>query len=206
MIGIYFRVSTTKQETRSQRKAIEDWCRKCSYPNSKLIEYVDEGVTGKTLDRPAFKRLMKDVDNGKVTKIVTFELSRLSRNFLDLLVIMRTLTLKQVTVEVPGEGAIQFENAMEQFVVAAKSLNADQERERISIRTKAGLAAAKARGVKLGARKGAKHRKGKFKQHDPAIIERVLRLGQKLTFAEISQETGLSASTAWRILQKYGTK
>jgi putative DNA-invertase from lambdoid prophage Rac len=206
VIGIYIRVSTSKQETRSQRKAIADWCRKCAYPDAELIEYVDDGISGKTTDRPAFKRLLRDVDSNKIDKIITFELSRLSRNFLDLLEVMRTLTLRRVKVEVPGEGAIQFDSTMEQFVVAAKSLTGAQERERISERTKAGLAAAKALGVKLGAPKGAKRRKGKFKCYeteDPETVARIIKM-RSLGFSthDIAMAVGYSQSKVFRVLKR----
>jgi DNA invertase Pin-like site-specific DNA recombinase len=179
MIAVYVRVSTSKQETAAQRKAIRDWCKLKGYDQAETVEFVDEGVSGKTLERPAFRRLMAEIRTGKVKRVVTFELSRFSRNFLDLLEVMRVITESGVVVEVPGEGRVQFDNTIEQFVVAAKGLVAAQERERISERTKAGLAAAKARGVKLGPKKGEQRKLGyrkDYREEDAAIVAKVLRL------------------------------
>ena len=42
--------------------------------------YIDDGYTGTNFDRPAFKRLMEDVDSGKINMIITKDLSRLGRD------------------------------------------------------------------------------------------------------------------------------
>ena len=43
-------------------------------------EYIDDGWSGTTFERPNFKRMMADVDAGRVNCIVTKDLSRLGRN------------------------------------------------------------------------------------------------------------------------------
>ncbi|MCL1842455.1 MAG: recombinase family protein [Defluviitaleaceae bacterium] len=45
--------------------------------------YVDDGYTGLNMNRPDFQRMMFDVDGGKVNLIVTKDMSRLSRNYLE---------------------------------------------------------------------------------------------------------------------------
>ena len=42
-------------------------------------EYVDDGWSGTNFDRPDFKRMMNDVDSGKINCIVTKDLSRFGR-------------------------------------------------------------------------------------------------------------------------------
>jgi DNA invertase Pin-like site-specific DNA recombinase len=206
VIALYFRTSTSKQETASQRSAIARWVKERGYAKAKILEYADDGITGAVTSRPSFQRMIADVRAGKIQKIVTFELSRLSRDFIDMLNVMRLLADHGVTVEVPGEGTQPFATAMEQFMVCAKSLVSSQEREHIRRRVKEGLAAAKARGVKLGAPKGAKRRKGKFKDHDPLLVERIIKKINKgkQTYREISEDVGLSPATITRIFQRYG--
>lgn len=47
----------------------------------KLIDfYIDDGYTGLNTNRPAFQRMMKDVEKGHINSIITKDLSRLSRN------------------------------------------------------------------------------------------------------------------------------
>lgn len=43
--------------------------------------YVDDGFTGTNFDRPEFKRMIKDSENGKIDCIITKDLSRLGRNY-----------------------------------------------------------------------------------------------------------------------------
>ena len=45
-------------------------------------EYVDDGVSGTTFDRPAFNRLINDIEDGKINMVVTKDLSRLGRDYI----------------------------------------------------------------------------------------------------------------------------
>jgi site-specific DNA recombinase len=45
--------------------------------------YDDGGISGGTMERPALKRLLEDVDRGKVDIIVVYKIDRLSRSLLD---------------------------------------------------------------------------------------------------------------------------
>ena len=44
--------------------------------------YIDDGYSGVDFERPNFKRMIDDVDNGKIETIITKDLSRLGRNHL----------------------------------------------------------------------------------------------------------------------------
>lgn len=45
-------------------------------------EYIDDGWSGTTFERPNFKRMMEDVDAGRVNCIVTKDLSRFGRDYI----------------------------------------------------------------------------------------------------------------------------
>lgn len=45
-------------------------------------EYVDDGVSGTTFDRPAFNRLIDDIEDGKINMVITKDLSRLGRDYI----------------------------------------------------------------------------------------------------------------------------
>lgn len=49
-----------------------------------IDEYVDDGFTGSNFDRPSWKRLMKDLENGKVNTIITKDLSRMGRDYISM--------------------------------------------------------------------------------------------------------------------------
>ncbi len=45
--------------------------------------YIDDGYSGKNFDRPDFKRMISDIEDGKINCVVTKDLSRLGRNYLE---------------------------------------------------------------------------------------------------------------------------
>jgi site-specific DNA recombinase len=63
-------------------------------PGWKLVDerYDDGGFTGANIDRPAFTRLLADVEAGKVDVIVVYKVDRLSRSLLDFAKVMERFT------------------------------------------------------------------------------------------------------------------
>lgn len=45
--------------------------------------YVDDGYTGRNSNRPDFQRMLSDIENGKIGTVITKDLSRLARNYLE---------------------------------------------------------------------------------------------------------------------------
>lgn len=80
MIAIYARQSIEKKDSLSIDGQIELCKRECSGETS---EYIDSGFSGKNTDRPSFKRLIADVENGLITKVVVYRLDRISRSITD---------------------------------------------------------------------------------------------------------------------------
>lgn len=53
------------------------------YPNLKVLEFVDDGYSGTSFNRPAIKELLSLVKEGKICCILVKDISRLGRNYLD---------------------------------------------------------------------------------------------------------------------------
>lgn len=49
-----------------------------------IDEYVDDGFTGSNFDRPAWQRLLTDIESGKVNAIITKDLSRMGRDYISM--------------------------------------------------------------------------------------------------------------------------
>ena len=65
-----------------QRELIADYVR--THDGIKLEgEYIDDGYSGTSFDRPSFKRLMQDIDDKKIDCIIVKDLSRLGRNYIE---------------------------------------------------------------------------------------------------------------------------
>jgi len=64
----------------TQKMMLEKYCREQGY--SIYDVYADDGYSGLNYNRPDFSRLLADIDNGKVNLIVTKDLSRLGRDYI----------------------------------------------------------------------------------------------------------------------------
>ena len=84
-VGIYERLSREDDlddESKSithQREAITEFCIANGFRIVK--EYVDDGVSGATDDRPKFKELLDDIEKGNINLVITKDTSRLARNY-----------------------------------------------------------------------------------------------------------------------------
>ena len=45
--------------------------------------YVDNGYTGRNFNRPSFQRMIADIEAGKIGCVITKDLSRLGRNYIE---------------------------------------------------------------------------------------------------------------------------
>jgi site-specific DNA recombinase len=77
---MYYRISKrVKNNVRMQRKICKEYCLKQKIGIVK--EYVDKGVSGVTVNRPALKRLLKDIEGKKFNCVIVYKIDRLGRNF-----------------------------------------------------------------------------------------------------------------------------
>ncbi len=84
-IAIYARQSVDKKDSLSIETQVE-FCKNFinSKPTKEPVEvYFDKGYSGKNTIRPEFQRLLMDVREDTVSKIVVYKLDRISRNLLD---------------------------------------------------------------------------------------------------------------------------
>jgi DNA invertase Pin-like site-specific DNA recombinase len=141
----YLRVSTAKQGAsglglEAQRKAVEDYLNGGQWT---LIEEVIEVESGKRSDRPKLAEALRLCRIHGATLVIA-KLDRLSRDAAFLMKLQND-GVKFVAADMPEANHL---------VVGILAVVAQAEREMISARTKAALAAAKARGVKLGGDRG----------------------------------------------------
>lgn len=104
MIAIYARVSTEEQAKKgySLKDQIRE-CRRIADPHEIIMEYIDEGVSGEFLDRPALSELRKDIRDGKINMVICLDPDRLSRKLMNQLIISEEIEKKARLVFVNGE-------------------------------------------------------------------------------------------------------
>jgi len=169
--AVYYRVSTADkgQDIDTQRHAVKAYLDKRGEAYE-AVEYTDT-QSGKFNTRAGFQRLMRDVRDGKVTRLLVFALDRLSRDFMTLLNALNTFQIQKVKLEtLEGEG-FDFDSVQSKLLSSIKAYQAESERIKTGERVKAGMSRARDNGVRLGAPKGSKSNRGYRKTYDPSMVQ-----------------------------------
>jgi len=105
-VALYLRVSTEEQAKEgysiaSQRERLEAFCKSQGW---EIYDYyIDDGFSGKDLNRPAVQRLLKDAKEERFSAVLVYRLDRFSRRAVDILRVVeevlepRRISLKSVT-------------------------------------------------------------------------------------------------------------
>ncbi|MDE7162139.1 MAG: recombinase family protein [Anaeroplasmataceae bacterium] len=85
-VGIYARISRSdsldfNSSIEHQIEGITEYCNSQHFSITKI--YKDIGYSGKSFDRPAFKELLQDIEDGIIDTIIVKDLSRFGRNHLE---------------------------------------------------------------------------------------------------------------------------
>jgi len=107
--------------------------------------YDDGGYTGGNMERPALKRLMADIEAGRIDCIVVYKVDRLSRSLLDFAKIMAALEARQVSF-VSVTQQFNTTTSMGRLTLNILLSFAQFEREIISERTRDKIAATRRKG------------------------------------------------------------
>lgn len=81
MIAIYARKSVFREDSISIESQIEQ----CRYEakGAECVIYSDNGFSGKNTDRPEYQRMVEDIKDKKIDKVIVYKLDRISRSILD---------------------------------------------------------------------------------------------------------------------------
>ena len=66
---------------KNQKQMLEDYAKQNGFTN--LQHYTDDGYSGGNFERPAWKRMMEDVEAGKIGVVIAKDMSRIGRNYLE---------------------------------------------------------------------------------------------------------------------------
>ncbi len=174
----YARVSTKRQELALQLDALR--AAGCE------VIYTDK-MTGTRNDRPELERCVSECEPGDV--VVVYKLDRFARSTAHLVTTVYALGKRDIGFQCTTEPAIDTTTSMGRFIftifAALAELDNDIRRERIM----AGLAAAKARGRKLG-------RATVFSDERVAAVRDMLEGG--MSMSQVARVTGISRATLYR--------
>jgi site-specific DNA recombinase len=137
----------------AQRESAEAYIAAQKHEGWQLLpdRYDDGGFSGGNMDRPALKRLLADVEQGKVDAIVVYKVDRLSRSLLDFARIMQVFDAKNVSF-VSVTQQFNTTHSMGRLTLNILLSFAQFEREIISERTRDKIGAARRKGKYAGGR------------------------------------------------------
>ena len=190
-VAVYVRVSTLDQKSgiESQEKALREYL---ANHGIETATWYRDMITGATTDRPAFNELQKAIFNGKHKTVVVWKLDRLSRSLRDGVNLLHDWLDQGIRI-VSITQQLDLSNTMGKLVAHLLLGLAEMERENLRENTKRGMAAAKARGVKLGKRPRL------FKRD----IKERMRRGRSVT--QIARSLGKSRQALYDCLRREGT-
>jgi len=160
----YIRVSTDKQDLDKQKLLITDFIGL-------------EISSRKNISERRIEELATRLQNGDI--LLAAELSCLGRNMLETLNIISELSEKGVQIIFVRQPELSTTGPHTKLLLAIYSYFAEAEREYISLRTKQGLAAAKAQGKQLGRPKGSRNKERALDPYKKQIRE-YLQMGLNL--------------------------
>jgi len=145
--AIYIRVSTAGQNTDLQKDGLVEYANRAKL--NIIEEYVDIAVSGRKEGRPALKKLMKSAYNRKFDTVIVWKFDRFARSVSHLLKALEEfnhLDIRFISVQ----DQIDTNSPMGKAMFTIIGAMAELESSLISERVKAGMAAAKSRGKKIG--------------------------------------------------------
>ena len=92
-IALYARKSIERENSISCETQIE-YCKSVIKPDErseKTIEFIDNGYSGGNVDRDGFQKMMRQIERGKISKVIVYRLDRISRSLSDFVGILETL-------------------------------------------------------------------------------------------------------------------
>ncbi len=191
-IAIYLRVSSRQQDTRSQEPDLKRWAEAFA---DAPVKWYHEKFSGKTMDRPGWRRLEADMLAGNVSKIVVWRLDRLGRTAAGLTALFEDLQRRNIGFESLRD-KVDLSTAAGRLMANVLASVAAYENEIRSERIRAGQAVAMANGKHWGgSRKG---RRLKVTTEQARAIHRLKGEGEKV--AAIARATGLSRPTVYSVL------
>ena len=171
----YIRVSTDEQDLSKQRHLLLEYAQQQHIIIDQFIEAeVSSRKTPKERRISELEDLLKEGDH-----LLVAELSRLGRNMLQTLNIINVLSERGIRITFVRQPELSTTGAHGKLLLAIYSYFAEAERDYISLRTKQGLAAARASGSILGRPKGVKNKMSKLTPFTDQISE-YRRLGLSL--------------------------
>ena len=172
-IGAYIRISNEEKDKlesnsiNNQRVLINEYIAK--HQDLNLLDYyIDDGYSGTSFNRPAFKRLLEDIRDKKVNAIIVKDLSRFGRNHIEvdnyIENIFPVLNVRFISI-IDGFDSYENSDGVDDLIVPIKNLINDAYAKDISKKVKTALITKKKNGEFVGSYAPYGYYKSKLDKH-----------------------------------------
>lgn len=190
---LYCRVSTADQSCARQERDLLAFAARAGYD---VVGIFKETGSGVKLDRVERRKVMALAQARHIDVVLVTELSRWGRGTLDLLETLRELEARRVSVIALSGMTFDLASAAGRMMATVLAGIAEFERDLLRERVRSGLAAAQARGKKLGRQPGQRPKSDRL---TPKVLE-LAAVGR--SYRLIGRELGLSKNTVAAIVKR----
>jgi putative DNA-invertase from lambdoid prophage Rac len=191
--AIYCRVSTVDQSCERQERELAAFAARAGY---EVVGIFKETASGMRLDRAERRKVLALAQRREIEAVLVSELSRWGRSTVDLLATLRELEARRVSLVALNGMTFDLATPHGRMMATVLAGIAEFERALIQERIRSGIAAAKARGKRLGRQPGQRPKSDR-------LAARVLALAaQGRSYRLIGRELGLSKNTVAGIVRR----
>ena len=192
--AIFARVSTADQSCERQVSELTSFAERCGYDVAGTFR---DTAPGASANRAARKKVMALAQARQIDAVLVSELSRWGRSTQDLLATLHQLAGWKVSVVAMSGMTFELDTPHGRMMATMLSGIAQFERDLISERVKSGLAAAKARGKKLGRQPGQRPKSDRLA---PKVLQAV---SEGRSYRRIARDLGISKNTVLDIVKRH---
>lgn len=191
--AIYARVSTYDQSCERQVAELTSFARRGGYD---VVAVLKETASGASANRAARNRVLDLAQARQIDAILVSELFRWGQSTQDLLDTLNRLAGWKVSVVAMSGMTFELDTPHGRMMATMLAGIAQFERDLLSERVKSGLAAAKARGKKLGRQQGQRPKSDKL---TPKVVQAV---ADGRSYRWIARDLSISKNTVLEIMKR----
>ncbi len=191
--ALYCRVSTADQSCERQERDLTAFAARAGY---EVVGIFKETGSGVRLDRAERKRVLALVQRHEIDAVLVTELSRWGRSTTDLLATLKELEARRVSLVAMNGMTFDLATPHGRMMATMLAGIAEFERELTTERIRSGIAAAKARGKRLGRQPGERPKSDRLAPKVLALV------AQGRSYRLVAREVGLSKNTVAGIVKR----
>jgi len=192
-VALYCRVSTADQSCARQERDLTAFSERGGYD---VVGTFKETGSGVKLDRAERRKVLALAQRREIDAVLVTELSRWGRSTTDLLATLKELEARRVSLIALNGMAFDLSTPHGRMIATVLAGIAEFERELIQERIRSGIAAAMARGKRLGRQPGQRPKSDRLAPKVLALVA----LGR--SYRLVGREVGLSKNTVADIVRR----